>query len=146
MKLNSLAASAAIVALSGATLFASTGVAQACIYKQQGGASDIISPTVPSVDSTTTQVNSNGLNQLGIAGAGLTILAGLFGGGMLLKARLKQASAADSEEVPAVETPEAEPLPIALTISKFPIEVPPAALRNLHVEESEESKDAISVR
>ncbi|MCU0525028.1 MAG: hypothetical protein MUF72_09410 [Elainella sp. Prado103] len=108
-------------AVTGAVLMVTIAPGSSCPFSQKFKGTDAAgtSPT----DLTGNQINFNqpDLKKVGIAGAGLAAMLGLYAGGMALKTRLvKQSPTADL--LPAAATP--------VEYSTFPIEVPATALNS----------------
>lgn len=137
MKLKfTLAAIAATATLSG-TVLLGAGQAQACMFSKQGGITDSAPSSNPA--PTTTGVDSGNFNKLGMVGAGVALLGGLLGGGLLLKQRFdRQSQPSIGEEVPAEALPELTE-PIAAS-TPFAIEVPREVIESLNASTADESE------
>lgn len=126
-------------AVASTVVLASAGLVQAtCPFSKMNGISDTATSNNPS-SSTFKQHDSN---KMGIAGAGIATLAGLFVGGMVLKSRLTRGN----ESVPA-EVPQGElPPEASFETSTFAIVVPPEALTSSKVASEVSEPELTSVR
>jgi hypothetical protein len=87
-------------AVASTVVLASAGLVQAtCPFSKMNGISDTATSNNPS-SSTFKQIDSN---KMGIAGAGIATLAGLFVGGIVLKSRLTRGNESISAEVSELE-------------------------------------------
>ena len=126
-------------AVASTVVLASAGLVQAtCPFSKLKDISDPVTSNNPS-SSTFKQQDSN---KMGIAGAGIATLAGLFVGGMVLKSRLTRGN----ESVPA-EVSQAElPPEASFETSTFAIVVPPEALTSSKVASEVSEPEPNSVR
>lgn len=124
--------------LTGAVLLTSIAPGSACPFKQKLNPTDSVSSSNPS-GVTDSSINSNqpDLNKLGIAGASLAALLGLYGGGLFLKARLAKRQSPAPDVLPSTSVETYRELP------SFPIVVPAEALNG---EESEAADEVTSAR
>jgi len=126
-------------AVASTVVLASAGLVQAtCPFSKVNGISDTATSNNPS-SSTFKQLDSN---KMGIAGAGIATLAGLFVGSMILKSRLTRGNESISAEIPQAEVPPEAPF----ETSTFTIVVPPEALTSSKVAEEVSEPEPTSVR